>query len=66
MRITSTSVTLGGRIMTSRCEVRHSPYTRPGSVPDACASASSPGQVTDKASGRMIASALLGKMQPKL
>ncbi|KAI1790045.1 HotDog domain-containing protein [Ganoderma leucocontextum] len=42
MRITSTSVTLGGRIMTSRCEV------------------------TDKASGRMIASALLGKMQPKL
>ncbi|KAL1939533.1 hypothetical protein VTO73DRAFT_9844 [Trametes versicolor] len=40
MRITSTSVTLGGRIMTSRCEV------------------------TDKESGRLIASALLSKMQP--
>ncbi|RPD55480.1 hypothetical protein L226DRAFT_469898 [Lentinus tigrinus ALCF2SS1-7] len=40
MQITSTSVTLGGRIMTSRCEI------------------------TDKKSGRMIASALLGKMQP--
>ncbi|KAI0800037.1 HotDog domain-containing protein [Fomes fomentarius] len=40
MQIKSVSVTLGGRIMTSRCEV------------------------TDKASGRMIASALLGKMQP--
>ncbi|EJF59679.1 hypothetical protein BD309DRAFT_965599 [Dichomitus squalens] len=42
MKITSTSVTLSGRIMTSRCEI------------------------VDKASGRMIASALLGKMQPKL
>ncbi|RDX45568.1 hypothetical protein K466DRAFT_653585 [Polyporus arcularius HHB13444] len=40
MQITSTSVTLGGRIMTSRCEI------------------------TDKKTGRMIASALLGKMQP--
>ncbi|KAI0686598.1 HotDog domain-containing protein [Earliella scabrosa] len=40
MQIKSVSVTLGGRIMTSRCEI------------------------TDKQSGRMIASALLGKMQP--
>ncbi|KAI0633959.1 hypothetical protein C8Q77DRAFT_1217320 [Trametes polyzona] len=40
MRITSTSVTLGGRIMTSRCEI------------------------SEKQSGRLIASALLSKMQP--
>ncbi|KAJ3554137.1 hypothetical protein NM688_g3262 [Phlebia brevispora] len=40
LRITSTSVTLGGRIMTSRCEV------------------------ANKVSGRMVASALLSKMQP--
>ncbi|KAI0752928.1 hypothetical protein C8Q80DRAFT_1149236 [Daedaleopsis nitida] len=40
MQIKSVSVTLGGRIMTSRCEI------------------------SDKQSGRMIASALLGKMQP--
>ncbi|ETW77036.1 hypothetical protein HETIRDRAFT_326442 [Heterobasidion irregulare TC 32-1] len=40
LRIVSTSVTLGKRVMTARCEV------------------------TDKASGRMVASALLSKMQP--
>jgi len=40
LRITSNSVTLGGRLMTSRCEI------------------------TDKASGRAIASAFLSKMQP--
>ncbi|KAI0672566.1 hypothetical protein C8Q78DRAFT_971444 [Trametes maxima] len=40
LRLTCTSITLGARVMTSRCEV------------------------TDKASGQMIASALLTKMQP--
>lgn len=40
LQITSTSVALGGRVMTSRCEI------------------------TDKDSGRIIASAFLNKMQP--
>ncbi|KAI8972391.1 hypothetical protein BD414DRAFT_469372 [Trametes punicea] len=40
MRIVSTSIALGSRIMTSRCEI------------------------TDKQSGRMLASAILSKMQP--
>ncbi|KAI0080478.1 hypothetical protein K474DRAFT_1589869 [Panus rudis PR-1116 ss-1] len=40
LQVISTSVTLGGRVMTSRCEV------------------------TEKSSGKMVASALLSKMQP--
>ncbi|KAF9444299.1 hypothetical protein P691DRAFT_736695 [Macrolepiota fuliginosa MF-IS2] len=42
LRITSTSIALGGRVMTSRCEV------------------------TDKDTGRIIASAFLNKMQPAI
>ncbi|EKM75886.1 hypothetical protein AGABI1DRAFT_116106 [Agaricus bisporus var. burnettii JB137-S8] len=42
LRITSMSIALGGRVMTSRCEI------------------------TDKDSGRMVASAFLNKMQPAL
>ncbi|KAJ7743902.1 HotDog domain-containing protein [Mycena maculata] len=41
LRIISTSISMGGRVMTSRCEI------------------------VDKASGRVVASAFLNKMQPQ-
>ncbi|KAJ7258152.1 HotDog domain-containing protein [Mycena rebaudengoi] len=41
LRIISTSISMGGRVMTSRCEI------------------------VDKASGRVVASAVLNKMQPQ-
>ncbi|KAJ6602749.1 HotDog domain-containing protein [Mycena vulgaris] len=41
LRIISTSISMGGRVMTSRCEI------------------------VDKASGRIVASAFLNKMQPR-
>nr|GAT42742.1 predicted protein [Mycena chlorophos] len=41
LRVTSTSISMGGRVMAARCEI------------------------TDKVSGRVVASAFLNKMQPK-
>lgn len=72
MRITSTSVTLGNRIMTSRCEVSTHDILFSSRFFRTCVSSRyhhftlmyRTYQITDKKSGRVIASALLSKMQP--